>query len=121
MSSTRSFFCLFMVAISFICSTSAITHISKQGKMNFISEGVKYCINKVSAVFFNSGIVHSIACEDESVISAIQFDHSITIDITNKRMLILPIVSNKYKIDMHLERIKNEYHAKHPYYEVRIK
>lgn len=90
------------------------------GSAEVFIDGKRYSMKQGESAFIDSGDIHFIHAEPQSILSFITYDFKITERITNKEKLVSPIVTNESFGKLY-ENITNEIKLKRPFYDLMLK
>lgn len=94
-----------------ICVTKGKAHISINGETRLLEQG--------DAAFCQSGTLHYINGDKDSLIDIFLFDNSLVEDITSQNALTNPILKRDYYLNDYFVSIKNELANREKFYESR--
>ena len=89
------------------------------GKLTVLYNGKHYVAETGNAVYFESGKTHSIQSDEDTVISAIQFNSQIVMPLMKKQLSSF-ILTEDYGIENFYNNLKKELTEKKEYYTLRL-
>jgi len=89
------------------------------GKLTVLYNGKHYIVNTGNAVYFESGKTHSIQSDENTIISAIQFDSILAKPLMEKQLASF-IINKDYGFEEYYNTLKRELKEKKQHYTLRL-
>lgn len=90
------------------------------GSAEIYIDGKRYSLKQGESAFIDSGVIHFIHAEKQSMLSFVIYDFNITERITSKQKLVSPIITNESFGKLY-ENITAEIKLKKPFYDMMLK